>query len=63
MQSERKARLSQPEVADHWVLELLLPGLFSLILITCLVHLACVALKAPLQPVNTFQYAISAFTL
>ncbi len=63
MDSESKRRLPQSEVAEHWVWELLLPGLFSLVLIACLVQLACYALQAQAQPVSTFQYAISAFAL
>lgn len=63
MNSGSKRRLPQPEVAEHWVWELLIPGLFSLVLITCLVQLACYALHAQAEPVSTFQYAISAFAL
>jgi hypothetical protein len=63
MDSESKRRLPQSDVSEHWLWELVLPGVFSLVLIGCLFQLACYAWQARSQPVNNFQYAISAFAL
>ncbi len=54
---------SQQGSEKNWVMELLVPGLFSLILIACLVHMATCALQGQGQPVAGFEYAISAFAL
>lgn len=54
---------AQTATLRRWMLELLLPGLFTLILGACLVHMACCALQAQWQPVAGFHYAISAFAL
>lgn len=47
----------------EWILELLIPGLFILILLGCLAHMGYCALQAQKQPVDGFQYAISAFAI
>lgn len=47
----------------EWILELLVPGLFILILLGCLLHMGYCALQAQKQPVAGFQYAISAFAI
>lgn len=47
----------------EWIMELLIPGLFILILLGCLVHMGYCALQAQKQPVDGFQYAISAFAI
>jgi hypothetical protein len=48
---------------EELVLELLLPGLFTIILLSCLAHLGYCALQSQLEPIARFQYAISAFAL
>lgn len=45
------------------LLELLVPGLFTLILMGCLAHMVFCALQAQCMPEKSFQYAISAFAL
>lgn len=45
------------------VVELLIPGLFTLILMACLAHMACCALQAQFLSTGGFEYAISAFAL
>lgn len=45
------------------LLEILVPGLFTLILMACLAHMVCCALQAQCVPEKGFQYAISAFAL
>lgn len=55
--------VAQQGIVRHWVLELLLPGLFSFVLLACLAHMACCALQSHCGPVVGFQYAISAFAL
>lgn len=41
----------------------LLPGLFTLILVACLAHMAYCALQGQCMPEKGFEYAISAFAL
>ena len=46
---------------EEWLIELLLPGLFTIILLSCLAHLGYCALQSQLQSATSFKYAISAF--
>jgi len=45
------------------VFELFVPGLFTLILLACLAHMAYCAFQAQCGLTGGFQYAISAFAL
>jgi len=47
----------------EWLLEMLLPGVFIIVLLGCLIHLGYCALQAEKQPMAGFHYAISAFAL
>jgi hypothetical protein len=44
-----------------WLVEWVLPALFTLILLGCLAHLGYCALQGHLVPATGFRYAISAF--
>jgi hypothetical protein len=46
---------------ESWIVELVLPGVFTLILMICLAHLAYSAFQAQMHQVRTVDYAISAF--
>lgn len=63
MSGKSEQRLSPAETSEHWVWELLIPGLFSLILIGCLWQLASYAMRGQAQPVVSFHYAVPAFAL
>ncbi len=47
----------------EWLLEMLLPGVFIIVLLGCIIHLGYCALQAQQQPMAGFHYAISAFAL
>lgn len=51
----------QSDVRQTWVVDVLLPSLFTMLLLGCLIHLGYCALKSQLEPVVRFHYAISAF--
>ncbi len=46
---------------ESWVIEVLLPGVFTLVLLGCLVHLGYSAAQAQARYASGTQYAISAF--
>ena len=46
---------------ESWIVELALPGLFTVVLIICLVHLAVSVLSAQKHQSRQAEYAISAF--
>jgi hypothetical protein len=46
-----------------WIVDVLLPALFTLLLLGCLIQLSYCAFKAQQHPMVRFQYAISAFAL
>lgn len=46
-----------------WIVDILLPSLFTLLLLGCLIQLGYCAFKAQQQPAVRFQYAISAFAI
>lgn len=50
-------------VSGARVMAVLLPGLFTLILVACLAHMAYCALQGQCMPEKGFEYAISAFAL
>jgi len=62
MIGKAKALISNGE-REEWLVELLLPGLFTIILLSCLAHLGYCAMQAQLEPMARFQYAISAFAI
>jgi hypothetical protein len=62
MNAKHKIRPGQATVY-YWLLELWLPGLFSLVMLACLTHMIYCAFQALAQPVSSFRYAIAAFAL
>jgi hypothetical protein len=51
----------EQNVGESWIVEVVLPGVFTLVLIICLAHLAYSAFQAQEHQVRTVDYAISAF--
>lgn len=49
--------------SESWVVDVLLPSLFTMLLMGCLIHLGYCALRSQLEPVVRFHYAISAFPM
>lgn len=63
--SNTKGSYRLPEKADkvqaELLLEWVLPGLFILILLGCMLHMGFYAVQGSLLPATGFQYATSAF--
>jgi hypothetical protein len=62
MNAEYKISAGQANVY-FWLLELWLPGLFSLVMLACLTHMAYCAFQTLYHPVSSFRYATAAFAL
>lgn len=61
MTSHAKQGIQAEHQVESWMVELILPGMFTVILLGCLAHLGFCVMQEYAQARQTTDYAISAF--